>query len=487
VENPAFHRIRESFDQAFWDSLVDDLRLATPRYVRVLRALAEIRDGINDMAGSREAGSMAEAVDLDFIKQQAEAGLFTWDSCRRLVGSVVEVVQRVQAPKRDEETKRWWEQIDQEMQDASAEEQPLAFSKALEFLLNRVDAMRIDAARARLRAGLNQVFHRIRESDIAGSEEAAAGSISEAVDDTKLKLSTPTCRGIKHALTALYRAEEHLPPEDSKLAIRSRFRTQIERLRSKLQQIAGSDALSQFDEQRRAASGEVASGANGENSIGQIQGVSCGAGELGGSGEVRSGGAAGAYSAKQGRMTNEQLAHELLLDPTFQLDESCRCSVENPSESGEGLSAGGAAAMAASRSRAGAAGSGDGSEPGDGKRDSDGSSGGGRGQQPLPCCDGCESAQLADNCSICLTRLGGDGLDHRHGGRRKRRRDGEAALASCPRCMQAFHAACLEQSWHYGHDRCPLCRHSWLASGLATVDRISGPAGVAVGRSGIVP
>ena len=29
-------------------------------------------------------------------------------------------------------------------------------------------------------------------------------------------------------------------------------------------------------------------------------------------------------------MTNEQLAHELLLDPTFQLDESGGCSVENP-------------------------------------------------------------------------------------------------------------------------------------------------------------
>ena len=29
-------------------------------------------------------------------------------------------------------------------------------------------------------------------------------------------------------------------------------------------------------------------------------------------------------------MTNEQLAHELLLDSKFQLDESGGCSVENP-------------------------------------------------------------------------------------------------------------------------------------------------------------
>ena len=59
------------------------------------------------------------------------------------------------------------------------------------------------------------------------------------------------CR-IKHALYALYIAEQHLPPdepEDSKLKIE--LRTRIERLRYKLQQICGVDALNEIDEQRR--------------------------------------------------------------------------------------------------------------------------------------------------------------------------------------------------------------------------------------------
>jgi len=130
---------------------VDDLRLATPCYVRVLRVLAEIRDGINDLAGSRETANLAEAVDLDYIKQQAEAGLFTWGSCSRLVSAIVEVIQRVQAPKRDEETKAKWAETQATMGGATAEEHPRAFCQALEFLLDRVNAMRIDAANARLR------------------------------------------------------------------------------------------------------------------------------------------------------------------------------------------------------------------------------------------------------------------------------------------------------------------------------------------------
>jgi hypothetical protein len=171
VDNPVFHRIRESFHavsfpllsrtfphkvilrgpQAFWDSLVDDLRLATPCYVRVLRVLAEIRDGIKDLAGAREAGALDEAVDLDFIKQQAEAGLYDWTSCTKLVSSIVEIIQRIQAPKRDDETKAKWTEVSAAMQAATMEEHPRAFCKALEFLLDRVNAMRIDAANARLR------------------------------------------------------------------------------------------------------------------------------------------------------------------------------------------------------------------------------------------------------------------------------------------------------------------------------------------------
>lgn len=128
-------------------------------------------------------------------------------------------------------------------------------------------------------------------------------------DEAKL-----TCR-IKHALIALYQAEQHLPPDepdDSKLKVE--FRTQIERLRSKLQQIAGVEALQKFDEDRLSGALPGTCAADG------------GASNGGGGG----GGVGGAYAALPGRMSNEQLAHELIVDPTFQLDESGGCSVENP-------------------------------------------------------------------------------------------------------------------------------------------------------------
>jgi hypothetical protein len=95
---------------------------------------------------------------------------------------------------------------------------------------------------------------------------------------------------IKHALTALYQAEAALPvdePDDSKLNIE--FRTQIERLRGKMLSIGGPAVLAEFDSTRPAI----------------VAGIERGVGRV----------------TWPEKTTNEQLAHELLLDSTFHIDE----------------------------------------------------------------------------------------------------------------------------------------------------------------------
>ena len=80
-------------------------------------------------------------------------------------------------------------------------------------------------------------------------------------------------------------------PDESRLKIE--FSTQIVRLRSKLQQIAGADAVSEFDQHRAERTGITT-------------------------------------TTTTFVMANEQLAHELLFDPRFQLDESFEGGGGNP-------------------------------------------------------------------------------------------------------------------------------------------------------------
>ena len=135
AENPVHHRIRETFHQAFWDSLDGDLMLTPPCFTRILRVLAEIRDGIQDATGG--CACIGTVIDVPFIEAQLAAGAFDATSCATLAASIVDVIKRLQSAERAAATQSEWAALDG------------GVCKTLEFLLGRVNTMRIDAANAR--------------------------------------------------------------------------------------------------------------------------------------------------------------------------------------------------------------------------------------------------------------------------------------------------------------------------------------------------
>ena len=128
--------------------------LDQPCYVRVLRVLSEIRDGISELAGNRESVAVFEAIDIDFIRQQVDLGVYGLESCVRLATAVVGIIRRIQAPARDAEVRVLWQAVCDNMTAAAAVEdrgtKARVVCKLLEFMLDRVNALRIDAANARL-------------------------------------------------------------------------------------------------------------------------------------------------------------------------------------------------------------------------------------------------------------------------------------------------------------------------------------------------
>jgi hypothetical protein len=92
---------------------------------------------------------------------------------------------------------------------------------------------------------------------------------------------------IKHALTALYLSRDRLPEDEPKTSkISLEFDTQIKRLQDKLVQISGQKTLDDFIEKISKQRKLVAKGDYG-------------------------------ISSQPMHLTNEQLAHELLLDPVL--------------------------------------------------------------------------------------------------------------------------------------------------------------------------
>lgn len=115
---------------------------------------------------------------------------------------------------------------------------------------------------------------------------------------------------IKHTLSALYEALDHLIDGDTDTPqLRIKFGSEQTRLRSQLLQIAGQAALDSVDELRKS------------------KGLTCTYETIEFASATSSNPVEGGYTSHPKRMSNELLAHELLLDPQFKLDEH---SGENP-------------------------------------------------------------------------------------------------------------------------------------------------------------
>ena len=134
--------------QAFYTSLVSDLTLDPPCYLRVVRVLREVRDGISDVATGRVAQEIKEIIDLELIDQRISSKAFTWADCRNLVTGVVLIIRRMQAPRRDASLKAGWDELRTAMEATNAFD-ALHLVASLKFLLERVNFLRVDAANAR--------------------------------------------------------------------------------------------------------------------------------------------------------------------------------------------------------------------------------------------------------------------------------------------------------------------------------------------------
>ncbi len=150
------HVLLKSFPfQVFWDNLTRDLLLSPPCYVRVIGVLDSVREGIHEVSADQHS-EIDGIIDISLIKQQVKNGAFDWNSCTRLVHSVVSVIERIQESRRAEQTSEMYALVRAEMEHVTfsssagtSEFWPHVLCKALDFLVNRISALRIDAANCR--------------------------------------------------------------------------------------------------------------------------------------------------------------------------------------------------------------------------------------------------------------------------------------------------------------------------------------------------
>ena len=143
---------QEQEQRAHWNSLLNDLLMVPPCYVRVIGLLDEIRKGIVEIAAKSQllppvVDEIDAIIDIPLIKQQLEFGAFEWDSFTRLVFSIVSVIRRLQiAAASKAETDSMHGALDLENGSDCESVRPQLLCNALEFLHGRLNVLRVESA-----------------------------------------------------------------------------------------------------------------------------------------------------------------------------------------------------------------------------------------------------------------------------------------------------------------------------------------------------
>ena len=64
-------------------------------FVCMLLVLGEVSDGIRGLTGTWDSCNIMVVVDFDFIRDQAEKGLYWWQDCVLFITNIFGVIQQV--------------------------------------------------------------------------------------------------------------------------------------------------------------------------------------------------------------------------------------------------------------------------------------------------------------------------------------------------------------------------------------------------------
>lgn len=143
-------KIRNMFSDAFWDSLVFDMTLAKPCFARVRRVLAEVKDGLRDLA-RQELYPAVESLNLDDMNIRGEQRVLDSKYWINLFETFITLIGRVQAPARDEEFRKHRVNVATKLAEMGDPPNVAVIVEMCRTLLHCLNTMRLDAANARLR------------------------------------------------------------------------------------------------------------------------------------------------------------------------------------------------------------------------------------------------------------------------------------------------------------------------------------------------
>ncbi|ESQ34493.1 hypothetical protein EUTSA_v10006618mg [Eutrema salsugineum] len=141
-------KIKETMEKAFWDSVMESMKLEEPDYSCISNLMREVRDELCQMAPDSWKVEITETIDLDILSQLLNSGTLDIDYLGKMLEFSLVTLRKLSAPANDRENESTHQNLLEELhrlcqaKDESGNLRAVAIVKGIRFILEQIQELK---------------------------------------------------------------------------------------------------------------------------------------------------------------------------------------------------------------------------------------------------------------------------------------------------------------------------------------------------------
>ncbi|CAE5958292.1 unnamed protein product [Arabidopsis arenosa] len=147
-ENNLKRRIKETMERAFWDSVMESMKLEKPDYSCISNLMKEVSDELCQMVPDSWKVEITETIDLDILSQLLNSGTLDIDYLGKMLEFALATLRKLSAPANDRENESTHQNLLKELhrlceaKDESGNLHAVAIVKGIRFILEQIQDLK---------------------------------------------------------------------------------------------------------------------------------------------------------------------------------------------------------------------------------------------------------------------------------------------------------------------------------------------------------
>ncbi|WZZ07501.1 hypothetical protein YC2023_093422 [Brassica napus] len=143
-EDDSLKKVKETMEKAFWDSVMESMKLEEPDYSCISNLMRDVRDELCQMVPDSWKVEITETIDLDLLSQLLNSGTLDIDYLGKMLEFALATLQKLSVPANDRENESTHQSLMEELhrlcqaKDESGSLHAVAIVKGIRFILEQI-------------------------------------------------------------------------------------------------------------------------------------------------------------------------------------------------------------------------------------------------------------------------------------------------------------------------------------------------------------